>query len=239
VPELPLRGWVLLGALVVFSIAILSVLYWAQFTGRAGSQRGLVIHNDLSQDLVVEVVGVRRLDIRAGEEETFVLKREQFPTEIIWSQAGSGVHDAQSFEYVDVTDAEFRLSIDEQGIHPTTSYRDTPVPATPEINIYIQNDLDRTYIWSAIAEQGTLVEPSARATLTIRRQDFPIYVLAYSDPELTCERLGGGICYSFGRYARGKEFAFDELAVENFVVVVDAEGLHAGVASPMTTSEKR
>jgi hypothetical protein len=130
VPELPLRGWVLLGALVTFAVVVLSVLYWAQFTGRAGSQRGLVIHNDLDSDLVVEVVGVQRYEIAAGEEETFVLKREQFPTEIIWGRAGNALHDAQTFEYRDVANAEFRLSIDERGIHATTAYRDTPVPVT-------------------------------------------------------------------------------------------------------------
>jgi hypothetical protein len=130
VPELPLRGWILIGALVAFSVAILSVLYWAQFTGRAGSQRGLVIHNDLAVDLVVEVEGVRRHEISAGDEQTFVVKREHFPAHIIWSRAGSDGHAQQLFEYRDVADAEFRLSIDEQGLHPTTAYRDTPVPAT-------------------------------------------------------------------------------------------------------------
>ncbi len=127
-PELPLRGWVLLGALVALSTMVLGVLFWAQFTGRAGSQRGLVIHNDLASDLQVEVEGLPRLVIAGGEEQTFVVTREQFPAFITWGLAGGDNLSQQDFEYRDITDAEFRLSIDEQGIHPTTAYRDTPPP---------------------------------------------------------------------------------------------------------------
>jgi hypothetical protein len=129
VPELPLRGWILIGALVTFSVVILSVLYWAQFTGRAGTQRGLVIHNDLDAPLVVDVLGIRRT-INAGEQETFVIRREQFPTRIAWFEEDSTLRRIETLEYRQVADAEFRISIDEQGIHPTATYRDTPVPAT-------------------------------------------------------------------------------------------------------------
>jgi hypothetical protein len=130
----PLRAWVLLGALVVFSVVVLGVLYWAQFTGRAGSQRGLVIHNDLDVDLVLTIEGVETRAIAARQEETFVLKREQFPTLIYWSERGmEDVRVARHVDYREIADAEFRLSIDEMGIHPTASYRDTPVPATETV----------------------------------------------------------------------------------------------------------
>ena len=128
-PELPLRGWVLLGAIVALSAVVLSVLYWAQFTGRAGSQRGLVIHNDRPEDLLVTVEGVDAHEISAGHEETYVIKREQFPTTIKWATTGTrDVQIASMITYEELADAEFRLSIDEIGVHPTTEYRDTPVP---------------------------------------------------------------------------------------------------------------
>jgi hypothetical protein len=114
--------------MVVLSVAVLGVLYWAQFTGRAGSQRGLVIHNDLSRDLQVEVEGLPRASIAAGEEQTFVVRREQFPAYIAWGPASGDNLSQRDFEYRDIADAEFRLSIDEQGIHPTTAYRDRPSP---------------------------------------------------------------------------------------------------------------
>ena len=124
-PELPLRGWILIGALVTFSIVILSVLYWAQFTGRAGSQRGLVIHNELNHDLVVIVSGVSQHEIQSGEAETFVVKRDQFPTTISWADTDAADSlIGQVMTYRDVADAEFRISIDGQGIHPTATYRD-------------------------------------------------------------------------------------------------------------------
>jgi hypothetical protein len=133
VPDLPLRGWILIGALVTFSVVILSVLYWAQFTGRAGTQRGLVIHNDLQQTIEVRLADLPAREIEGGNEVTFVIKRDQFPTEI-QVQLGRSSSTVESIiselDYRYVADAEFRLSIDEQGIHPTATYRDTPVPAT-------------------------------------------------------------------------------------------------------------
>ena len=127
-PALPLRGWILLASLLVFAVAVLSVVVWAQFTGKAGSQRGLVIHNDRQGDLVVSIEGVeQQRTIAAGHEETFVVKRGQFPAHVIWSERDSDGHAQQLLEYRDLVDAEFRLSIDEDGLHRTTDYRDTPV----------------------------------------------------------------------------------------------------------------
>lgn len=130
-PELPARGWVLLGALATFAAVVMGVLLWASLSGQAGSQRGLVIHNERPYDLVVSIEGrPDRQIVTAGHEETFVVKREQFPAHIIWSIAGSDGHDSELFQYSDLAEAEFRLSIDGNGIHRTTDYRDTPV-ATP------------------------------------------------------------------------------------------------------------
>jgi len=130
-PELPARGWVLLGALATFAAVVMGVLLWASLSGKAGSQRGLVIHNERPYDLVVSIEGrPDRQIVTAGHEETFVVKRDQFPAHIMWSVRGSDGHDSELFQYSDLADAEFRLSIDGNGIHRTTDYRDTPV-ATP------------------------------------------------------------------------------------------------------------
>jgi hypothetical protein len=226
VPELPLRGWVLLGALAVFSIAILSVLYWAQFTGRAGSQRGLVIHNDLQIDLQVEVEGLPRVVVGGGEETTFVVERDQFPAYITWGPASGDNLSQQDFEYRDITDAEFRLSIDEQGIHPTASYRDTPSPATPTpevISIIIHNGLDRVPVHIALGARGRDVEAGSTTTFVVARTDFPIYVFA-----MHRERY----YESFGRYARGREFDLAELEASDFRVHVGPRGVRAGTRLP-------
>ena len=39
-PELPARGWVLLGALATFAAMVMAVLLWASLSGQAGAQRG-------------------------------------------------------------------------------------------------------------------------------------------------------------------------------------------------------
>jgi hypothetical protein len=152
VPALPLRGWILLGSLLAFAVAVLSVLAWAQFTGRAGSQRGLVIHNALSETIRVSISPDTRLlsaerlgalqfrNIGAGEEETFVVRREQFPAVIAWTASvpvplgdasftSMMLSGEQEVAYKFLVDAEFRISIDENGLYPTTDYRDTPVAA--------------------------------------------------------------------------------------------------------------
>ena len=130
-PELPARGWVLLGALATFAAVVMGVLLWASLSGQAGAQRGLVIHNELAITVAVEVAG-ETVGIEPGHEETFVVKRSQFPAEIrvITSEGAGSVVFTETLEYRDLVEAEFRLSIDQNGIYRTTDYRDTPA-ATP------------------------------------------------------------------------------------------------------------
>jgi hypothetical protein len=133
VPSLPLRGWILLGALFAFAVAVLGVLYWAQFTGRAGSQRGLVVHNELPESITVTLAGQTRT-ITPDDEETFVVKRNQFPALVTWDVLTANAQVRRSereVAYDFVADAEFRVSIDENGMYPTSDYRDTPVAENP------------------------------------------------------------------------------------------------------------
>ena len=230
----PPRAWALLGALVLFSVAVLSVLYWAQFTGRAGSQRGLVIHNDLEIPVDVAVGRLATLRLNPGHEQTFVVKRDQFPADISVTTITSAVDPAvqpmfvDTFDYRELADAEFRLSIDEQGIHPTTAYRDTPVPgaATPEVSIVIENDLDRVPVYVAIGEQGREIQAASAEIFVFRRDDFPIYVYALQR-ETYYE--------SFGRYVRGEEFELAELEVGGYRVRVGKDGISADTPAQMET----
>jgi hypothetical protein len=154
--------------------------------------------------------------IAGGEEETFVVKREQFPAYITWGPATGDSLSQQDFEYGDITEAEFRLSIDEQGIHPTATYRDTPGPATttPEVSIFIYNDLDGLPVRVAVGEHGREVQAGSAEPFAVPRGDFPIYVYA-----IQRERFDE----SFGRYARGRGFQYDEFASSGFRVGVDQD----------------
>ena len=129
---MPARGWVLLSALATFAAVVVGVLLWASLSGQAGAQRGLVIHNGLAVGVLVAVAG-REVRIEPGREATFVVKPGQFPSDIFVMQTTT---DPEAFgrlvfnerwEYDDLAAAEFRLSIDENGIYRTTDYRDTPV----------------------------------------------------------------------------------------------------------------
>jgi hypothetical protein len=121
---------VLLGALASFAIVVLGVLLWASLSGNAGSQRGLVIHSELSYDVVVSVAGSAPQTIEPAHERTFVVKRAEFPASIVYGDARGDALTEQFFEYAELVEADFRLSIDLNGIYRTTDYRDTPV-ATP------------------------------------------------------------------------------------------------------------
>jgi hypothetical protein len=123
---MPLRGWVLVGVLVAFTVAILAVLAWAGFSGRAGSQRGLVIHSQLASATSVHLAGQTK-QITPDDEEIFVVKREQFPAEMTWS-LGTDRLENEMISYDFLADADFRISIDENGVYKTSDYRDTPVP---------------------------------------------------------------------------------------------------------------
>lgn len=133
----PFRVWVLIGGMLALTAVVMGVLAWAGLSGRAGSQRGLVIHNDLTNTIRVAAAGQEAV-IAPGYEWTFVVKREQFPAQIYvfenethpeaaWRQVFN-----EFYEYEDLADAEFRLSVDEQGIHKTSTYRDTAVPRMTE-----------------------------------------------------------------------------------------------------------
>ena len=125
---MPRRGWALLIALVMFSVAVLSVLYWAQFTGRAGSQRGLVIRNEANETFAVSIEHVQTQTIYAKNQETFVVKRSQFPALLTWWGEDGAERGRRELDYAYIADAEFRLSIDENGVYHTQETRDTPVP---------------------------------------------------------------------------------------------------------------
>ena len=133
--NLPARAWVLFGALSLFAVVVMGVLLWASLSGQAGSQRGLVIHNELTETVLVAVAR-QEAQLAPGEQTTFVVKREQFPSDIFvtqvttHSEASGQLVFNETWEYSELAEAEFRLSIDENGVYRTTDYRDPP--ATPE-----------------------------------------------------------------------------------------------------------
>lgn len=128
---LPRRAWALLFALVTFAVVVLSVVFWANASGRAGSQRGLVIRSELKQPTIVRLADGQEQTLSPERREyTFVIKRENFPSAIgVYMPGGDRLFERE-FAYAYFADAEFRLSYDERGFYPTTELRDrsaTPV----------------------------------------------------------------------------------------------------------------
>ena len=126
---MPRRAIAILVALVAFAAAVLGLLAWANWSGAAGSQRGFVIRSEIEDTTIVQLEDGRSERLGTGHRQTtFVVKREQFPMMIgIYSRDGALLFERE-FEYVDLTEAEFRYSYDVNGFYRTQDVRDTPVP---------------------------------------------------------------------------------------------------------------
>jgi hypothetical protein len=125
----PKRAVALIVTLVAFVVIVLSLLAWANFSGTAGSQRGLVIRSEIDEDTVVRLADGRAERLGEGRRQwAFVVKREEFPQIMSVSTAGGILLFEEEFEYSDLAEAEFRISYDGNGFYRTTNTRDTPVP---------------------------------------------------------------------------------------------------------------
>ena len=122
---MPKRGWALIIALATFSIVVLSVLVWASASGRAGSQRGLVIFSTLDRPTIVRLPDGREQRLGPERREyAFVVKREQFPAAIgVYELSGALLHE-RTFDYAFFAEADFRISYDERGFFATTDLRE-------------------------------------------------------------------------------------------------------------------
>jgi hypothetical protein len=129
---MPRQGWFVLAALVGFTVVVLGVLAWAGLSGRAGSQRGLVIFSELDDDVVVTMANGDSEVITPDDEQIFVVRSEQYPATVRAEYADGSLVAEKLFEYADFAEADFRISVDERGFYPTATYRNTPRPeATP------------------------------------------------------------------------------------------------------------
>jgi hypothetical protein len=59
------------------------------------------------------------------------VKREQFPAQMTWT-LGTDETGSEMIAYDFLASADFRISIDENGVYRTSDYRDTPVPRATE-----------------------------------------------------------------------------------------------------------
>lgn len=128
---MPKQAIALAAGLLTFMAIVLSIAAWAKFGGGAGSQRGLVIHTQIPEDIIVRLAdgqSARLGPFPDGRERTFVVRRGDFPSTIQVFDADGGLLLEREFEYAEFADAEFRMSIDRNGFYPTTAVRDTPVP---------------------------------------------------------------------------------------------------------------
>lgn len=125
--------------IIFFGIAILvliafigGVALWASVGDGAGTQRGLVLRNVTASVVDVTLADGQTARIDPDDESIFVVRREDFPSDVEVVTAGGEPLLDEAIDYEFLSDAEFRVSFDENGFFPTTIVRSTPVrTATP------------------------------------------------------------------------------------------------------------
>jgi hypothetical protein len=106
------------------------VAIWASVGDGAGTQRGLVLRNVTASIVDVTLADGQTARIDPDDESIFVVRREDFPSSIRVVTVGGETLLDEEIEYAFLTDAEFRISFDENGFFPTTIVRSTPVRTT-------------------------------------------------------------------------------------------------------------
>lgn len=119
--------------LAAFAGVVFAITLWATFSGNAGQQRGLVIHSEIDDDVVVRLADGRSAELgpNGDRERAFVVKREEYPAPIRVETRDGDVLFEREFEYSEFSAAEFRLSFDRRGFFATSDLREperTPAP---------------------------------------------------------------------------------------------------------------
>jgi hypothetical protein len=120
---MPDRLWPLIAGLLGLTAIVLALVAWAVFAGDAGTQRGLVLRNQVSEPVVVKFEDSQQLEIQPNTAGTFVLRREDFPQTVTVVTRQGAVVAEREFEYSDFADAEFRFDVDRSGFFPTEESR--------------------------------------------------------------------------------------------------------------------
>ena len=114
----------LLIGLSAFVIFVLGMLAWLVFASDAGDQRGLVLRNQVSEEIVAAFEDGQSVRIASETAGTFVLRREDFPQRLTVTSAATGeVVAEREFEYAEFSEHEFRWDVDRAGFFPTEESR--------------------------------------------------------------------------------------------------------------------
>jgi methyl coenzyme M reductase subunit C len=117
----------MLAGLVGLTVVVMSLVLWAILSGEAGTQRGLVVRNEVSETVIVSLEDGQTHEIKPREQFTFVLKRENFPQTLTATTLAGALVAEQEFPYDEIASAEFRWDVDRAGFFPTQEIR-TVVP---------------------------------------------------------------------------------------------------------------
>jgi hypothetical protein len=119
-----------LGAgIATFLAVVLTITLYFYAIGDAGKQRGFIIRNTLPDDLQVTIAGQTATVGPAKREHTFVLDRADFPSIVRAAYVDGRVLVEREIAYEEITEADYRMSIDAKGIYPTGLLRERATPA--------------------------------------------------------------------------------------------------------------
>jgi hypothetical protein len=106
----------LLGGMTVFVVAVVALLMWLVFGGSTGKQRGLVVINLRSTEVVLTLDDGQTTHLKPSESATVFAVRADFPQTLhITGTDGTPIFE-QRVDYSSLVDAEFRIAIGDDRI---------------------------------------------------------------------------------------------------------------------------
>ncbi len=101
----------LVGGMVAFVLVTLGLILWLMFGESTGTQRGLVVTNLRTAEVVVAFDDNQRVKIASGESETLFAIKADFPQAMRVTNAEGRLLFEQRVEYQALSEAEFRIAI--------------------------------------------------------------------------------------------------------------------------------
>lgn len=105
------KGIGLIAGMVVFAVAILSLLGWLMFGDVAGRQRGLVFRNMSGSDVVLQLDDEPPTPFAPDAVRTIAVKRGEFPQEFVVSDASGTPLYRRQFVFDELQDYAFYIGL--------------------------------------------------------------------------------------------------------------------------------
>jgi hypothetical protein len=110
----PGAGVILIGGMVLFAAAAVSVIAWAFVGSGAGKERGLIFKNFSDTTLVLHING-NEVTVKPGSPQTVPVRASQFPQTLGVSDEAGSLRYAREFQFSEFQDYQFYIAMQDDG----------------------------------------------------------------------------------------------------------------------------